>query len=61
MWCIQVKTLFERFKVLEYPRDIRGKRYKLIDILMITTYSILCSLKDFTNIERLIFEITSRI
>lgn len=26
-----MKTLFERFEVLEDPRDIRGKKYKLID------------------------------
>lgn len=26
-------NLFERFEVLEAPRDIRGKKYKLIDIL----------------------------
>ena len=43
-------TLFERFEVLEDPRDIRGKEYKLIDILIMTIYGILCGLKDFTNI-----------
>lgn len=43
-------TLFERFEVLEDPRDIRGKKYKLIDILIMTIYGILCGLKDFTNI-----------
>lgn len=45
-----MKTLFEKFKVLEDPRDIRGKRYKLIDTLIMTIYGILCGLKDFTNI-----------
>ena len=45
-----MKTLFERFEVLEDPRDIRGKRYKLIDILIMIIYGILCGLKDFTNI-----------
>lgn len=43
-------TLFERFEVLEDPRDIRGKKYKLIDILIMTIYGLLCGLKDFTNI-----------
>ncbi len=43
-------TLFKRFEVLEDPRDIRGKRYELIDILIMTIYGILCGLKDFTNI-----------
>lgn len=43
-------TLFERFEVLEEPRGIRGKKYKLIDILIMTIYGILCGLKDFTNI-----------
>ena len=43
-------NLFERFEVLEDPRDIRGKRYKLIDILIMTIYGLLCGLKDFTNI-----------
>ena len=43
-------TLFTKFEVLEDPRDIRGKKYKLIDILIMTIYGILCGLTDFTNI-----------
>ena len=43
-------TLFSRFEVLEDPRDIRGKRYKLIDIIIMTIYGILCGITDFTNI-----------
>lgn len=43
-------NLFEQFEVLEDPRDIRGKKYKLIDILIMTIYGILYGLKDFTNI-----------
>lgn len=43
-------NLFERFEVLEDPRDERGKKYKLIDILTMTIYGLLCGLKDFTNI-----------
>jgi len=34
-------NLFERFEVLEDPRDVRGKRYKLIDIIIMTIYGIL--------------------
>ena len=43
-------NLFERFEVLEDPRDTRGKRYKLIDILIMTIYGLLFGLKDFVNI-----------
>ena len=43
-------NLFEKFKVLEDPRDIRGKKYKLIDILIMTIYGLLFGLKDFVNI-----------
>ena len=43
-------TLFSKFEVLEDPRDIRGKKYKLIVILIMTIYGILCGLTDFTNI-----------
>ena len=43
-------NLFERFEVLEDPRDVRGKKYKLIDILVMTIYGLLCGLKDFVNI-----------
>ena len=43
-------TLFSRFEVLEDPRDIRGKKYKLIDIIIMTIYGILCGITDFTNI-----------
>ena len=43
-------NLFERFEILEDPRDIRGKKYKLIDILIMTIYGLLFGLKDFVNI-----------
>ena len=43
-------NLFKRFEVLEDPRDIRGKKYKLIDILIMTIYGLLCGLKDYVNI-----------
>ena len=43
-------NLFERFEVLEDPRDIREKKYKLIDIIIMTIYGLLCGLKDFVNI-----------
>lgn len=43
-------TLFSKFEVLEDPRGIRGKKYKLIDILIMTIYGILCGLTDYTNI-----------
>lgn len=43
-------TLFSRFEVLEDPRDPRGKKYKLIDILIMTIYGLLFGLKDFVNI-----------
>ena len=43
-------NLFERFEVLEDPRDIRGKKYKLIDILIMTIYGLLCGIKDYVNI-----------
>ena len=43
-------NLFERFEVLEDPRDPRGKKYKLIDILIMTIYGLLFGLKDFANI-----------
>ena len=44
-------NLFERFEVLEDPRDIRGKKYKLIDILIMTIYAILCGQEDYVNIS----------
>ena len=43
-------NIFERFEILEDPRDIRGKKYKLIDILIMTIYGLLCGLKDYVNI-----------
>ena len=43
-------NLFKRFEILEDPRDDRGKKYKLIDILIMTIYGLLCGLTDFTNI-----------
>ena len=43
-------NLFKKFEVLEDPRDVRGKKYKLIDILIMTIYGLLCGLKDYVNI-----------
>ena len=43
-------NLFKKFEVLEDSRDVRGKKYKLIDILIMTIYGLLCGLKDFVNI-----------
>jgi len=43
-------TLFSKFEVLEATRNIKGKKYKLIDFLIITIYRIFCKLNDFTNI-----------
>jgi predicted transposase YbfD/YdcC len=43
-------NLFARLEVLEDPRDIRGKKYKLIDILIMTIYGILNKHEDFNNI-----------
>ena len=43
-------NLFKRFEVLEDPRDIRGKKYKLIDVLIMTIYAILCGQEDYVNI-----------
>lgn len=42
-------NLFEHFEILEDPRDIRGKRHELINILIMTIYGILCGYTDFTN------------
>lgn len=44
-----MKTLMNRFKILEDPRDIRGKKHELIDILIMTIYGTLCGYTDFVN------------
>ena len=44
-------NLFERFEVLEDPRCNIGKRYRLIDILIMTIYGILNKHEDFVNIS----------
>lgn len=44
-----MKSLFEHFEILEDPRDIRGKKHKLINILILIIYGILCGYTDFTN------------
>ena len=43
-------NLFERFEILEDPRDVRGKKYKLIDVIVMTIYGILNKHEDFSNI-----------
>ena len=45
-----MKSLFNHFEVLEDPRDIRGKKHELINIIIMTIYGILCGYTDFTNL-----------
>lgn len=44
-----MKSLFHQFELLEDPRDIRGKKHKLVDILIMTIYGVLCGFTDFVN------------
>lgn len=46
-----MKTLYEHFEILEDPRDIRGKRHDLINIIIMTIYGVLCGYTDFENME----------
>ena len=52
-----MKTLFNYIEILEDPRDIRGKKHRLPDILIMTIYGVLCGYTDFVNYGRF-FEIT---
>ena len=45
-----MNILYNRFEILEDPRDIRGKRHALNNILIMTIYGILCGYTDFTNL-----------
>lgn len=48
-----MKSLFEHFEIIDDPKNIRGKRHELINIINIiimTIYGILCSYTDFTNL-----------
>ena len=45
-----MKSLINHFEVLEDPRDIRGKKHELTNILVMTVYGILCGYSDFTNL-----------
>lgn len=44
-----MKTLFNHFEILEDPRDIRGKKHDLLNILILTIYGTLCGYTDFVN------------
>lgn len=44
-----MKSLFTQFEVLEDTRDIRGKKHKLIDIIILSIYGFLCGYTDFDN------------
>ena len=45
-----MKSLYNHFEILDDPRDTRDKKHKLIDILIMTVYGILCGYTDFTNL-----------
>ena len=44
-----METLLNHFEVLENPRDIRGKKHELKNILLLTIYGTLCGYTDFVN------------
>ena len=44
-----MKTLVNHFEILEDQRDIRSKKHKLSDILVMTIYGTLCGYTDFVN------------
>ena len=44
-----MKALINHFELLEDPRDIRGKKHNLCNILVMTVYGILCGYTDFVN------------
>ena len=46
-----MKTLVNHFEILEDQRDIRSKKHKLSDILVMTIYGTLCEYTDFVNME----------
>ena len=43
-------NLFDTFSVLHDPRDNRGKRYKLMDLIIMVIYGILNGYEDFVNL-----------
>ena len=42
-----MKSLINHFEIIEDPRDIRGKKHDLANILVMTVYGILCGYTDF--------------
>jgi predicted transposase YbfD/YdcC len=46
---IHMKTLYNYINILEDTRDIRGKKHKLTDIIIMTIYGVLCGYTDFVN------------
>ena len=45
-----MQTLVKIFEKLEDMRDNRGKRHKLIDIMVMSIYAIICGNEDSENI-----------
>lgn len=44
-----MKPLYNYINILEDTRDIRGKKHKLTDIIIMTIYGVLCGYTDFVN------------
>ncbi len=44
-----MNSLINQFEIIEDPRDIRGKKHNLANILVMTVYGILCGYTDFEN------------
>ena len=41
-----MKSLYNHFEILEDPRDTRGKKHELIDILIILISNLILNLKE---------------
>ncbi|MBQ9320160.1 MAG: ISAs1 family transposase [Acidaminococcaceae bacterium] len=43
------RSFFTIFEALEDPRNEKGKKYPLMDVIILSIYGILCGFTDFTN------------
>lgn len=46
---IESRNEYNQFEILEDPRDIRGKKHELINLIILAIYGVLCDYTDFVN------------
>src|SRR3974390_3204154 len=50
--CTKIQSLAEHFAALPDPRDVRGRRHNLVDLLVIAVLAVMCGADSWEDLYR---------